>query len=112
VRVPEGPRASVFDMDGVLVDSEPHHRAAWCRLCDVRLGKPDPEVYATVAARLQVAPSACVVFEDALVGVVAARPAGMSVGTTCSEATLRGAGARMVVTDFTEVTWRQVTTPP
>ena len=25
--------AAIFDMDGVLVDSEPHHHAAWRRLC-------------------------------------------------------------------------------
>src|SRR5262249_48083468 len=27
------PAVAIFDMDGVLVDSEPHHHAAWRRLC-------------------------------------------------------------------------------
>jgi len=27
------PRAVVFDMDGVLVDSGAHHREAWIALC-------------------------------------------------------------------------------
>src|SRR5713101_3254679 len=44
---------------------------------DVMLGKPDPEVWTQAARRLRAAPAACVVFEDALVGVQAA-PSGPS----------------------------------
>jgi len=33
----------------------------------------------------------------------------VGVATTWSESTLREAGARLVVPDFTEVTWRRVT---
>ena len=29
----DAPAAVVFDMDGVLVDSGAHHRAAWASLC-------------------------------------------------------------------------------
>jgi HAD superfamily hydrolase (TIGR01509 family) len=215
-----GPRgAAIFDMDGVLVDSEPHHREAWHRLCaeegvilgraevaertlgrpvrdslpallgrtvgadehdrlarrktvlydqvsggsfrevrgvvafvrgladagvrcglatsampervgpildalglvdpfrvrvtgkEVRRGKPDPEVYLTAAARLGVSPGACVVFEDAPVGIVAACLAGMSVvgvTTSCHADELRAAGAGMVVPDFAALTWREM----
>lgn len=215
----KGRRAAVFDMDGVLIDSEPYHHAAWRRLClekgvsltlaqvaartlgrpvresvplllgrpvdpteiamltrrkavlyaeasggivhevrgasgfvrnvagrgvhcalatsalpervepvldalqladhfrvrvtgrDVRRGKPDPEVYLTTAARLGLAPGACVVFEDAPVGIVAARLAGMpvvGVATSCAADELRAAGARVVVPDFTALSWRDV----
>jgi len=209
------PGAAIFDMDGVLIDSEPHHHAAWHRLCleegvsltvaqvaertlgrpvreslptllgrsidpeetarlvrrkaalyaevsggivrvvafvrrlvdrgvrcglatsalservgpildalglaahfrvqvtgrDVRRGKPDPEVYVTAAGRLRAAPGACVVFEDAPVGVVAARLAGMSVvgvATTCSAEALRASGAQVVVPDFVRLAWRDI----
>jgi sugar-phosphatase len=44
---------------------------------DVMHGKPHPEPYLVTAARLAVPPAACVVFEDATVGVVAAKAAGM-----------------------------------
>jgi HAD superfamily hydrolase (TIGR01509 family) len=44
---------------------------------DVTAGKPDPQVFIAAAAKLQVAPSACVVVEDAAAGVEAARRAGM-----------------------------------
>lgn len=44
---------------------------------DVHKGKPDPEVYLLGAQRLGVAPAHCVVVEDALAGVEAARAAGM-----------------------------------
>jgi beta-phosphoglucomutase len=43
---------------------------------DVIRGKPDPEVYLKAAAALGVHPSACVVFEDAVAGLRAARAAG------------------------------------
>ncbi|MCA1613731.1 MAG: HAD-IA family hydrolase [Acidobacteria bacterium] len=48
---------------------------------DVTVGKPDPQVFLTAAAKLGVAPSACVVVEDAPAGAEAARRAGMrSIG--------------------------------
>jgi beta-phosphoglucomutase family hydrolase len=46
---------------------------------DVALGKPHPEVFLTAAQRIGVPPERCVVFEDALVGIEAARAAGMKV---------------------------------
>ncbi|MCC6729454.1 MAG: HAD family phosphatase [Chthonomonadales bacterium] len=44
---------------------------------DVTHGKPNPEVFLTAAARVAVPPERCVVVEDAVVGVEAARAAGM-----------------------------------
>lgn len=44
---------------------------------EVSRGKPDPESFLLAAERLDVAPSACVVFEDSTVGVMAAKNAGM-----------------------------------
>lgn len=46
---------------------------------DVSRGKPDPEVFLAAAMKIQRNPSTCVVFEDAHVGVAAARAAGMKV---------------------------------
>jgi len=48
---------------------------------DVGAGKPDPEVFLTAAARVDVPPHCCVVVEDAAAGVEAARRGGMpSIG--------------------------------
>src|SRR6185295_2953739 len=63
---------------------------------DVTRGKPDPEVYLLAAARLGAAADRCLVFEDALVGVRAARGAGMrvvGVATAYEPADLLSAGA-------------------
>ncbi|MBJ7259076.1 MAG: HAD family phosphatase [Chthoniobacterales bacterium] len=42
-------------------------------------GKPDPSVFLLAADRLGLAPAECVVIEDALVGIEAAKRAGMAV---------------------------------
>jgi len=46
---------------------------------DVKVGKPDPEVFLLAAEKLGVAPEKCVAFEDAAPGIMAAQLAGMSV---------------------------------
>jgi len=47
--------------------------------CEVAAGKPAPDIYLSVAGRLQVAPSDCVVFEDVPAGIQAGKNAGMTV---------------------------------
>lgn len=50
---------------------------------DVTAGKPDPQVFLTAAARLNVAAQACIVVEDSPAGIEAARRAGMhSIGVS------------------------------
>src|SRR5699024_9516537 len=47
--------------------------------CDVARGKPAPDVYLSVAERLQTKPEQCLVFEDVPMGVLAGLNAGMTV---------------------------------
>jgi beta-phosphoglucomutase len=75
---------------------------------DVRRGKPHPEVYLKAAEHLGVDAAACIVFEDAIVGVHAARAAGMRViGVTTAHTAdeLVAAGAERAVPHFQEVRW-------
>jgi len=46
---------------------------------DVTCGKPDPQVFLTAARKIGREPTRCVVFEDAHVGIEAARAGGMRV---------------------------------
>jgi beta-phosphoglucomutase-like phosphatase (HAD superfamily) len=64
-------------------------------------GKPDPEIYLKTASLLKIPPKNCLVFEDAVVGVNAARAAGMKViaiTTTQSKEELKDAD--MIIKDF------------
>jgi beta-phosphoglucomutase len=67
---------------------------------DVTAGKPDPEVFLTAAGRVGVPPPRCVVVEDAEVGIVAARRAGIrSVGV----GPLQGLDADIVVSSLADL---------
>jgi HAD superfamily hydrolase (TIGR01509 family) len=75
---------------------------------DVRWGKPHPEVYLKAAEAVGAAPDRCLVFEDAVVGVQAARGAGMrAIGVTTSytEQELIAAGAERALADFEGLPW-------
>jgi beta-phosphoglucomutase-like phosphatase (HAD superfamily) len=47
-------------------------------------GKPEPAIFLEVARRLDVAPEHCIVFEDAPLGIEAARRAGMRAVAVCT----------------------------
>lgn len=75
---------------------------------EVRRGKPDPEIYLKVAAELGHAPERCLVFEDAMSGLEAARRAGMkaiALTTSHSAGEFSGMpGVAHIIEDFSRLT--------
>ncbi len=71
---------------------------------DVTRGKPDPEIYTKCAAKLQMPPAQCIVFEDSLSGVASARAAGCPVVGVATTHTADELGTKVVITDFSEIT--------
>jgi HAD superfamily hydrolase (TIGR01509 family) len=78
---------------------------------NVARGKPHPDIFLHAAEQLGIAPSECIVIEDSVGGVVAARAAGATtIGFTEAghiqpghDARLREAGADQVVASFAEL---------
>jgi beta-phosphoglucomutase family hydrolase len=69
------PNANIeFTLDGLDLR---RHFDAVVGAADVARGKPNPDVFLKAAERCGVAPEHCIVFEDAPLGVEAARRAGM-----------------------------------
>lgn len=69
-------------------------------------GKPEPAIFLEVARRLGVAPEHCIVFEDAPLGIEAARRAGMravAIGTTNTAEQLAGPHVLAYARNFTEL---------
>lgn len=56
-----------------------HYFTAIVSAEDVKRGKPDPQVFLEAAKRIGIEPKGCIVFEDALVGIAAAKAAAMRV---------------------------------
>ncbi|ATB44013.1 beta-phosphoglucomutase [Cystobacter fuscus] len=70
---------------------------------EVTRGKPDPEVYLKAAAALGVAPSACVVIEDSVLGLRAGRAAGarcLALSTTFPRDVLSNEDPTWLAEDF------------
>lgn len=92
----------LFDLRGVM--------AGYACYEDVTHGKPDPEVYLTAAARVGVLPARCVVVEDAIHGIEAARRAGMKcVALTTTNPRESLVEADLVVDSFEELDPERVT---
>jgi beta-phosphoglucomutase len=75
---------------------------------DTQRGKPDPQVFLVAAAKLGVGPARCVVLEDAVAGVQAARAGGMKCIAVSfvghhPDTALRQAGADLVVKTLEQV---------
>jgi HAD superfamily hydrolase (TIGR01509 family) len=80
---------------------------------DVTHGKPHPEPYLTAVVRLGLPADECLVIEDSLHGLAAARAAGcrtLGLATSYSVETLAAAGADYVCASYAEVAavWEQV----
>jgi len=77
---------------------------------DVTKGKPDPQPYITMAEKLHYQAEHCLVFEDAISGVLSAKAAGMEViGINAEDAAERllACGAVHVVKSFEELNVQQ-----
>lgn len=76
--------------------------------CEVKKGKPAPDVYLAVAEKLGVSPEKCLVFEDVSAGIQAGKAAGMQVcavydeHTKASEEEIRGM-ADYYIRDYMEL---------
>lgn len=75
----------------------------------VRYGKPNPEVFLITAQKLGIKPAGCIVFEDSIMGIEAAKSAGMRVialATTYSKSELPQ--DLEIITDFSELDFERL----
>lgn len=78
---------------------------------DVKNQKPDPEIFLLAAKKLSLPPSECIVFEDSLFGIDAAKAAGMrciALTTTHDRKLLHKAD--IIINDFTEMDLKKLET--
>ncbi|MFX1600343.1 MAG: HAD family hydrolase [Promethearchaeota archaeon] len=71
---------------------------------EVKKGKPEPDVFLIAAKLLNINPKNCLVFEDAPVGIEAAKRAGMmSIALTTTHSKEELLGAQLIIKDLTEI---------
>jgi beta-phosphoglucomutase family hydrolase len=100
------PNANIdFTLDGL--DLRRHFKAI-VGAADVARGKPEPDVFLKAAERCGMAPEHCIVFEDAPLGVEAARRAGMRAvvltTTLPAEAFAQYDNVIHIASDFSQLT--------
>lgn len=106
----------IFDMDGVLATEprQPCESLLWLSATsrpvvtgsEVSAKKPAPDIFLAAAAAMNLAPERCLVVEDAVLGVQAAKSAGSSclgLTTSFSADALREAGADWIARSFVHV---------
>ena len=73
---------------------------------EVSRGKPDPEMYIKTLSNLNVGKDECIIFEDSIEGVTAAKNADIKViGVTSSQSSekLKSVGAFKTINDYTKI---------
>ena len=73
---------------------------------EVSRGKPDPEMYLKTLSNLKVNKNECIIFEDSIEGVSAAKNADIKViGVTSSQSSekLKSVGAFKTINDYTKI---------
>ena len=73
---------------------------------DVKNSKPAPDIFLKAAEELKLKPEDCIVFEDATMGILAAKEANMyciGLATGLSKEELEKAGADMTINDYNEL---------
>ncbi len=70
---------------------------------EVKKGKPEPDLFLLAAKRLSVAPEDCLVIEDGVSGMIAAKRAGMQCVGLIKNKTEQAYPADLLVTDLREV---------
>jgi HAD superfamily hydrolase (TIGR01509 family) len=77
-----------------------------CSAVEVQLGKPAPDLFLFTAERLGITPDHCIVVEDSVFGIQAARAAGMHTlgfSSSHSEEKLLAAGAHRVFSHYDQL---------
>ncbi|MGH3692387.1 MAG: HAD-IA family hydrolase, partial [Microbacterium sp.] len=72
---------------------------------DVARGKPEPDPYLLGAHRLARAPQDCIVFEDSVPGIRAARAAGVGAVIGVGAGSAQG-DPDLIIADLASVQWR------
>lgn len=76
---------------------------------EVKKGKPNPEIYLKAAVKLDYRAEHCLVFEDSLAGIQAAKNAGMKViGVATTNLPERMQNTDLVIRDFTEISMDKI----
>lgn len=68
--------------------------------CEVKAGKPSPDIYLLVAKDLEVNPDKCLVFEDVIHGIMAGKNAGMTVAAIYDLASALDTEKKIEISDY------------